>query len=143
MAVVGNEKVEGVRFVRTRRAANGDESSSARAGKLEMVPNSEMVVKADAVLLAFGFRPNPPSWFEQHAIRLNAHALVDVVREGDLPYQTSNPRIFAAGDMVRGPDLVVTAIADARRAAESVLDYLEVSDMQAGSDHLAAVATAG
>ena len=143
VAVVGNEKVEGVRFVRTRRAANGDESSSARAGKLEMVPNSEMVVKADAVLLAFGFRPNPPSWFGQHAIRLNAHALVDVVREGDLPYQTSNPRIFAAGDMVRGPDLVVTAIADARRAAESVLDYLEVSDMQAGSDHLAAVATAG
>jgi NADPH-dependent glutamate synthase beta subunit-like oxidoreductase len=32
-------------------------------------------------------------------------------------YQTSNPKIFAAGDMVREADLVVTAVADARKAA--------------------------
>ena len=47
-----------------------------------------------------------------------------------LPGQTSNPAIFAAGDMVRGSDLVVTAIADAREAALSIVSYLE--SVQAG-----------
>lgn len=41
------------------------------------------------------------------------------------PYQTSNPRVFAAEDMVRGADLVVTAIADARKAARGITDMLE------------------
>ena len=49
--------------------------------------------------------------------------LVDVT--GRLHGQTSNPSIFAAGDMVRGSDLVVTAIADAREAALSIIQYLE------------------
>ena len=44
-----------------------------------------------------------------------------------LPGQTSNPKIFAAGDMVRGSDLVVTAIADAREAALSIIQHLESS----------------
>jgi len=47
-----------------------------------------------------------------------------------LPGQTSNPAIFAAGDMVRGSDLVVTAIADARQAALSIVQYLEMNQAQ-------------
>ena len=41
-------------------------------------------------------------------------------------FQTSNPKIFAGGDMVRGSDLVVTAIWEGRQAAEGILDFLEV-----------------
>ncbi|MBP7942545.1 MAG: glutamate synthase small subunit, partial [Psychrobacter sp.] len=41
-------------------------------------------------------------------------------------FQTSNPKIFAGGDMVRGSDLVVTAIWEGREAAEGILDFLEV-----------------
>jgi glutamate synthase (NADPH/NADH) small chain len=41
-------------------------------------------------------------------------------------FQTSNPKIFAGGDMVRGSDLVVTAIWEGRQAAEGILDYLGV-----------------
>ena len=33
--------------------------------------------------------------------------------------------LFAAGDMVRGADLVVTAVADARKAAVGIVSYLE------------------
>ncbi len=44
--------------------------------------------------------------------------------ESAYPFQTTNQRIFAAGDMVRGADLVVTAIADARRAAQGIIAYL-------------------
>lgn len=41
-------------------------------------------------------------------------------------FQTKNPKIFAGGDMVRGSDLVVTAIWEGREAAEGILDFLEV-----------------
>ncbi len=36
------------------------------------------------------------------------------------------PKIFAGGDMVRGSDLVVTAIWEGRQAAEGILDYLDI-----------------
>jgi len=42
----------------------------------------------------------------------------------DFAFQTSNPKVFAGGDMVRGSDLVVTAIYEGRKAAEGILDYL-------------------
>jgi len=45
--------------------------------------------------------------------------------QNDFPFQTSNPKVFAGGDMVRGSDLVVTAIYEGRQAAEGILDYLE------------------
>ena len=41
----------------------------------------------------------------------------------EFKFQTSNPKIFAGGDMVRGSDLVVTAIWEGRQAAEGILDY--------------------
>ncbi|MFT5372313.1 MAG: glutamate synthase (NADPH/NADH) small chain, partial [Lysobacterales bacterium] len=50
--------------------------------------------------------------------------LVEAVENSSYPYQTSNPKVFAAGDMVRGADLVVTAIADARKAAQGIVDLL-------------------
>ena len=43
-----------------------------------------------------------------------------------IKFQTSNPKIFAGGDMVRGSDLVVTAIWEGRQAAEGILDYLNL-----------------
>ena len=44
----------------------------------------------------------------------------------DNAFQTSNPKIFAGGDAVRGSDLVVTAIAEGRKAADGIMSYLEV-----------------
>nr|MBP8172319.1 glutamate synthase small subunit [Pseudomonas sp.] len=46
--------------------------------------------------------------------------------QSQFKHQTSNPKIFAGGDMVRGSDLVVTAIFEGRTAAEGILDYLGV-----------------
>lgn len=43
-----------------------------------------------------------------------------------IPYQTTNPRIFAGGDAVRGADLVVTAIAEGRHAADGMMRYFGV-----------------
>jgi glutamate synthase (NADPH/NADH) small chain len=42
------------------------------------------------------------------------------------PFQTTNPRVFAGGDMVRGADLVVTAVFEGREAARGILNFLGV-----------------
>ena len=44
----------------------------------------------------------------------------------EFKFQTTNPKVFAGGDMVRGSDLVVTAVFEGRLAAEGILDYLNV-----------------
>ncbi|VUX55385.1 protein of unknown function [uncultured Woeseiaceae bacterium] len=45
---------------------------------------------------------------------------------GEHPFQTTNPKVFAGGDMVRGSDLVVTAVFEGREAATGICRYLGV-----------------
>ena len=42
----------------------------------------------------------------------------------EYPHQTNNPKIFSGGDMVRGSDLVVTAVFEGRNAAKGIIDYI-------------------
>ncbi len=121
--IVGSERVEGVKLVTTQLGA-----PDARGRRVpQAVPGSEEIVAADAVIIAFGFLPSPASWFDAHAIRLHDSGRVRVSAAGDRPFQTTNPRVFAGGDMVRGSDLVVTAVFEGREAARGILNYLEVS----------------
>ncbi|MBY4675581.1 FAD-dependent oxidoreductase [Marinobacterium arenosum] len=121
--VVGDDgKVTGVKLV-TTRMGEPDENGRRRA---EVVAGSEQVLEADVVLVAFGFRPSPAPWFADFAIDLHDDGRVKAPEQSEFPFQTSNPKVFAGGDMVRGSDLVVTAIAEGRKAAEGILDYLEV-----------------
>ena len=90
------------------------------------IPGSEEVLEADAVIIAFGFQPSPPRWLEDVEVQTNDWQGVVAEEEQTYKFQTSNPKIFAGGDMVRGSDLVVTAIWEGRQAAEGILDYLEV-----------------
>ena len=119
LAIEGNGEVRGVRVVETRLGAPDER------GRLvpEPVPGSETVLPADAVLVAFGFRASPADWFGEHGIETDDYGLVAAAK-GGLPGQTANPRVFAGGDMVRGADLVVTAVFDGRAAAEGILRQL-------------------
>ncbi|MDV6326433.1 FAD-dependent oxidoreductase [Idiomarina sp. Sol25] len=114
-------KVSGVKMVRTELGP-ADEDGRRRP---QPVPDSEFVMPATAVIIAFGYQPNPPEWLQQHKVALSDWGTV--LATGDTAYamQTSNPKIFAGGDMVRGADLVVTAIAEGRNAAEGMLDYFD------------------
>ena len=42
----------------------------------------------------------------------------------DEDFSTTRPGVFAGGDNVNGADLVVTAMADGRRASEAIHNYL-------------------
>ena len=122
IAIIGEDRVEGVKIVQTRLGAP-DENGRQRP---EVIPGSEEVIPADAVLVAFGFRPSPAPWFADLEVETDDRGRVRAPETGNFPYQTTNPKIFAGGDMVRGSDLVVTAIAEGRHAAESILDFLDV-----------------
>lgn len=120
--VVGNGTATGVKVVETRL---GEPDERGRRMP-EPVPDSEEVVPADAIIIAFGFRPSPADWFDQHTIEIDERGRVKASEHSKLKYQTSNPKVFSGGDMVRGADLVVTAVFDGRQAAEGIMEYLGV-----------------
>jgi glutamate synthase (NADPH/NADH) small chain len=120
--IIGDYKVEGIKVCSTRLGA-----PDARGRRTpEVVPGSEEVIPADRVIIAFGFRPNPADWFEEFNIHIDERGRVKASAVSQFKYQTSNPKVFAGGDMVRGSDLVVTAVFEGREAAEGILDYLGV-----------------
>ncbi len=120
--VVGNGKVEGVKVVTTKM---GEPDAKGRRSPV-VIPGSEEVLPADVVLIAFGFRPSPQPWFETNGVKTNDWGGVIAPEHQQFKFQTTNPKVFAGGDMVRGSDLVVTAIWEGREAAQGILDYLQV-----------------
>ncbi len=112
----------GVKMVRTELGEPGEDGRR----RPQPIPGSEEVLEADAVIIAFGFQPSPPAWFEDIQVGTNDWQGVIADEFQEFPFQTTNPKIFAGGDMVRGSDLVVTAIWEGRQAAEGILDYLGV-----------------
>lgn len=120
--VVEHGMARGVEVVSTRLGA-ADERGRRRP---EPIPGSEQILAADAVIMAFGFRPSPPDFLPEHGVTLDERQRIVAHQDGDFPYQTANSQVFAGGDAVRGSDLVVTALAEGRQAAESMLRYLGV-----------------
>ncbi len=120
--IVGEGKVEGVKLV-TTQLGEADKYGRRRP---EIVAGSEEIVSADYVVVAFGFRPSPQPWFAEFGVDIDERGRVLAPANGEIRHQTSNPKIFAGGDMVRGADLVVTAIYEGRQAAEGILDFLNV-----------------
>ena len=92
----------------------------------EVIAGSEETIEADAVIIAFGFRPSPASWFEKYDIQLNEWGGVLASTDAKTAFQTTHPKVFAGGDMVRGSDLVVTAVFEGREAAKGIINYLSI-----------------
>lgn len=120
--IVGNGKVEGIKVVTTTLGEPDDQ------GRLRpvLVEGSEQLIPADSVIVAFGFSPSPALWFGDHDIKMDDAGRVVASVSSEYKFQSSNPKIFSGGDMVRGSDLVVTAVYEGRQAAEGILDYLEI-----------------
>lgn len=114
--------VEGVKVVTTTM---GEPDGNGRR-RPEVVPGSEEILPADAVLVAFGFKPSPPEWLAGIKVEIADWGAVLAAEEQTYAFQTTNPKIFAGGDMVRGSDLVVTAVWEGRQAGEGILDYLDI-----------------
>ncbi|PCJ14771.1 MAG: glutamate synthase small subunit [Gammaproteobacteria bacterium] len=120
IAIMGKDGVERIKVVETRLGAP-DENGRSRP---ETVPGSEQLLDTDVVVIAFGFRPSPEPWFSDFDINMDDGGRVIAPEQAEFPFQTSNPKIFAGGDMVRGSDLVVTAIWEGREAGKGIVEYL-------------------
>ncbi|MGK2946260.1 MAG: glutamate synthase small subunit [Candidatus Malihini olakiniferum] len=115
-------KAYGVRMVRTE-LSTPDATGRRRP---EIIEGFEHVLEADAIIIAFGFRPHKMEWLAKHNVELDSQGRIVASERNESAFQTSNPKIFAGGDAVRGSDLVVTAIAEGRKAADGIMNYLEV-----------------
>jgi glutamate synthase (NADPH/NADH) small chain len=118
--IVGSGKVEGVKVVTTEL---GPPDARGRRTP-QPIPGSEELIPADRVIIAFGFRPNPSPWFAEFGIGTDERGRVRVAKDGEPRFRTGHPKVFAGGDMVRGSDLVVTAVFEGREAAEGILRLL-------------------
>ena len=106
------EKVTGLECVRVEWVS----------GQMQEMVGSEFTIPADLILLAMGFvGPKKAGLLEQAGVRLSPRGNVDADTES---YATSEPGVFACGDMRRGQSLVVWAIREGRQAARAVDEAL-------------------
>jgi NADPH-dependent glutamate synthase beta subunit-like oxidoreductase len=110
-------RLKGLKLVRTR-LEEPDESSRRRPVE---IPHSEWVMDADVVIEAIGNKaPDASSDWYPH-VKVDGKKLIQVDAETG---KTSVAGIFAGGDIVRGPALVVQAVQDGKVAARAIKDYL-------------------
>jgi glutamate synthase (NADPH/NADH) small chain len=95
----------------------------ARAdAKFQPMPGTEFEIEADLVLLAMGFvHPVHEGMVKSLEVELDPRGNV---KADQLAYQTSTPKVFAAGDMRRGQSLVVWAIREGRQCAHAIDKFL-------------------
>ena len=92
-------------------------------GKMTMVekPDTTQIIDVDLVLLAMGFlHPVHEGIANEFGLEYDSRGNIRV----DTKYQTSVPKVFAAGDSMMGASLVVRAINHGRQAAKAVHEYL-------------------
>ncbi|AXK39349.1 FAD-dependent oxidoreductase [Crenobacter cavernae] len=140
---VANAKEEGVEFLWNRQplgieqAADGSlllRLADTRLGApdahgrraAEVLEGSEQVIECDHVVIAFGFQAEAADWFGHTGIKTDKRGRTVAPEKQPFKFQTSNPKVFAGGDQVRGADLVVRAVFEGRQAAEGMLEYLQI-----------------
>jgi len=121
-----NGKVTGVEFVRVKRMEFDEEGRLS----LETEPGTERVMHADTVIIAVG-QATDRSVLEGMGLGVTSRGTVDA---DPLTLETNLPGVFAAGDLVLGPSLVVKTIATGHEAAISIDRYLRGEDLRAGRE---------
>ena len=122
VSLIGDESGK-VTTARCVRMELGEPDAKGRR-KPQPIPNSEFDVPVDVVLVAFGFDP-VPIFAAGNADNIEVNKWGGVLV--DQNQMTSVAGIFAGGDLVRGPDLVVRAVADSRKAAAGIHRYLSAA----------------
>lgn len=113
---IGNGHVQGVRCV--RMTLRGFDSSGRR--KPQPVEGEEFVIEADTVIPAISQHSDLP-FIDKSEVRTTRWGTLET---DPRTMMTSMEGVFAGGDVVRGPDVVITAIADGKKAAQNIDKFL-------------------
>jgi glutamate synthase (NADPH/NADH) small chain len=116
VAAPGENRIGAVRF---QRMELGEPDESGRRRPVPVI-GSEFDIEADAVVIAIGYHVEKLIYQTTPALEATEWGTVKTDDHG----RTNLPNVFAAGDNVRGADLVVTALEDAKKAAEAMDEYL-------------------
>ncbi len=97
----------------------------------EPIPASEFVISCDAVVATIGQVPDVNGLGERLGL---ATTKSGTLRADPLTLETELPGVFAGGDCVTGPDVVVTAMLAGKKAANSIDRWLNKRDLRAGRE---------
>ncbi|MDG5491801.1 NAD(P)-dependent oxidoreductase [Psychroserpens sp. SPM9] len=111
LAIVGNTKVEGVKFAKTELVD----------GKLQTNMNNTFIVRCDMVIKATGQAKQGHLYRLIDGLELDSKTRIKINDE----FQTSNPKYFAGGDAVNGGAEVVNAAYDGKMAAQGIHNWLQ------------------
>lgn len=127
---VVNSKEEGVEFIFNVSPVSIDnkgitliktemtEADSSGRQSVKIVEGSEYHEEADIIIFALGFEQEAPSFLSDAGIELNKWK--GIITNDN--FQTSNPKVYAGGDSVRGANLAVRAAADGKNAAQKIAE---------------------
>ena len=110
LEILGRDQVSGIKFIRTQTVN----------GKVENIPGTEFIEECDCVIKATGQSKQKSFLDLIDGIQTNTNGTILVSND----CQTSNKKYFAAGDAVSGGQEVVNAVADGKKAAKGILNYL-------------------
>jgi len=97
------------------------EPGSLAPANARAVPGTDFALKVNAVVMAIGSGPEPQNRDLGAKIRYFKNGIIRTKKDG---VSTSDKRVFAGGDAVRGPALIVDAVADGKEAAQKILKGL-------------------
>lgn len=126
-AILGDTKVTGAEFLKMELGPP-DESGRPRPVPIE---GSEFTLNCDAVIATIGQAPDFQSLGERLGLETTNWG---TFKADPLTLETNIKGVFAGGDCVTGPDVVVMAMAAGKKAAISIHRHLNNMDMRIGRE---------
>ena len=97
----------------------------------EPIPGSEFVLPCDAAIVSIGQFPDVGALGERLGLEITKWGTLTA---DPLTLETGLPGVFAGGDCVTGPDVVVNAKLAGRKAAKSIDRWLNRQDLRIGRE---------
>lgn len=115
VAILGQDKVEQIELIRTELVQKDGENRKVPVN----VPDSNYIIDMDYVIMAIGSKPE--NFVQNLGLDIDNWGYIKINDKN----MTSNPKIFAGGDIAGTKSTVAWAARSGRDAANSIMEYLE------------------
>ena len=113
--ILGKDKVEKVELIKTELVQKEGEARKVPVN----IPNSNYIIDIDYIVMALGSKPE--KFVNTLGLELNKWGYINI----DEQNRTSNPKIFAGGDLAGAKGTVAWAARSGRNAANAIIEYLK------------------
>lgn len=115
MKILGNDKVEKVELIKTELVQKEGEDRKIPVN----IPDSNYIIDIDYIIMALGSKPE--DFVNNLDLQLNKWGYIQI----DENNKTSNPKVFAGGDIAGAKGTVAWAARSGRDAANSIMEFLK------------------